>query len=319
MFRAGEAALADFSSELGHGVLHDGGEFCKTLHESGLEPFVQAQHVLQHQHLSTAVVAGPNADGRHRNGVRDGLGQGGRNPLKHHAENTRIHKGLGVLQQGRCGFLTAPLDFVSAEFVEGLGGKPQVPHDGDARFDQALHRFGNAASAFQFYRFGPAFLQQAPGVSQGLFTADLIGHKRHVGDQQRTLQATGHGAAVIDHVFQRNGQGRLVTLHHVAQRIADQHHVHAGLIDQPGESGVVGRDHDHTFACTAHASYPRHRHLVCVHWLLPTATGAIISANRSLCNVTEPWESQNSFDFDPRQGYGPAQLQPGLQNTLIRG
>lgn len=319
MFRAGEAALADFSAELGHGVLHDGGEFSKTLHESRLEPLVQAQHVLQHQHLPTAVVTGTDTDGRNGNGVRDGFCKRGWNALQHHAEHAGIHQGLSVLQQSRCGFLTAPLDFVSAEFVERLGGKPQVTHDGDACFDQALHRFGNTASAFQLHRFGPAFLQQAPGVAQRLFTADLIGHERHVGDQQRTLQATGHGPAMIDHVFQRNGQGRFVTLHHVTQRIADQHHVHAGLIDQPGESGVVRRDHDDTFPGTAHASDTRHRHLVCVHWLLPIATGAIISANRSLCNVTEPWECQNSFDFDPRQGYGPAQLQPGLQNTLIRG
>ena len=68
--------------------------------------------------------------------------------------------------------------------------------------------------------------------------ADVIRGERHVGDQEGALHAAAHGARVMQHLLHGDGQSVFVAQHDHAQRIADQHHVDAGFVDQP-RAGIV--------------------------------------------------------------------------------
>ena len=50
----------------------------------------------------------------------------------------------------------------------------------------------------------------------------------------------GYGPGVIDHVIHRDRHGRVVALDHHAERIAGQHNIDPGFIEQLGEAGIVG-------------------------------------------------------------------------------
>ena len=56
------------------------------------------------------------------------------------------------------------------------------------------------------------------------------------------MQPARDRAAVIDDVVQRDRHRGVVALDHHAERIADQHQVDAGVVDQRREAGVVGGD-----------------------------------------------------------------------------
>ena len=76
--------------------------------------------------------------------------------------------------------------------------------------------------------------------------------ERHVGDDQRALAAACHRRRVIRDVRKRHGQRRAVSLQHVAERIADQHHIDARAVEQRREARVVARQHCDSLACFAH-------------------------------------------------------------------
>ncbi len=46
----------------------------------------------------------------------------------------------------------------------------------------AAIRLASATPAFELDGIGPAFLEEATGVGDGLLVADLVGHERQVGD-----------------------------------------------------------------------------------------------------------------------------------------
>jgi hypothetical protein len=55
-------------------------------------------------------------------------------------------------------------------------------------------------------------------------------------------------ARVVGDVGDGDRQRRVVALHHVAQRIADQQGVDAGAVEQAREAGVVAGEHDDLLA-----------------------------------------------------------------------
>jgi hypothetical protein len=103
---------------------------------------------------------------------------------------------------------------------------------------QELHDLDLLLAALEFHHSGAAFLHQAHRVGKRQI-ARWITHERQVGDQERTLQATRHGCAVVDHVVHGDGHGGGVSLDHHAERVSNQHHIDAAGVEQCREAGII--------------------------------------------------------------------------------
>lgn len=102
---------------------------------------------------------------------------------------------------------------------------------------------GDFRPSFHLDRVRMPFLHQAADVLQRLFNAAVIRHKRHIRHDKRMLRPPSHRAAVMDHIVQRHRNRRIVTQHHIAERIADEQHIRAGLFRQLRRRIIVGGNH----------------------------------------------------------------------------
>ena len=119
-----------------------------------------------------------------------------------------------------------------------------MPHHRHAALGQEGDGLRHARAAFDLDGAAAGFLQHARGVHEGLLLGRLVRCKRHVDDDQRALGAAHHGVALQDHHLERDRHGGLQTVHHHAERVADQDHV-AIFVDQPRGMGVIRREaHD---------------------------------------------------------------------------
>ena len=75
----------------------------------------------------------------------------------------------------------------------------------------------------------PALTSASSGVAYG--------QERHVADDQRALRAAHHGLGVVEHLVHRDAHGRLVAEADLAERIADEQHRDAGLVEDAARSG----------------------------------------------------------------------------------
>ena len=100
----------------------------------------------------------------------------GRDQLKDESETSRLFQGQGLCPEALRGGLISALDPVPAQRMNGLRGKAQVTHDGDPSSDKGLHGFAcGSGSTLQFHRLNTGFLQDPPGVPEGIFRRDLVG------------------------------------------------------------------------------------------------------------------------------------------------
>ncbi len=82
-----------------------------------------------------------------------------------------------------------------------------MAHHRNAGFDNRLDGLAHVDAAFELDRLGAAFLKKPAGILQRLFSAHLIGKKRHVADHQRALASARDQARVIDHLVHSDRQG----------------------------------------------------------------------------------------------------------------
>jgi len=64
----------------------------------------------------------------------------------------------------------------------------------------------------------------------------------HVRDEEGAARSTAHGAGVMEHFVDGDGQGIFVAEHDHAERIADEDDVHAGFVNQARGRIVVSRE-----------------------------------------------------------------------------
>ena len=111
--------------------------------------------------------------------------------------------------------------------------------------------FCHEGAAFELDHFGTG-LHQGDGAGKGLFLVLLIAAEGQVGQHQRIAGTACHAARVVNHVLQGDGQRAAGALHHHAERIAHQQHVHAALVHQAGKAGVVAGQHGNLAAFRLH-------------------------------------------------------------------
>ena len=211
---------------------------------------VHAEHIVHHQHLPIGVFACADADGGAGNALGDGFAQrGGHAFHQYHACACCVVR-LGICQHGGSGIAT-PLHFVAAKHVDILRRKPDVGADGDGALLQELRGLGEHRAAFQFHHVR-ACCHQRSGGGKGLFFALLVAAKGQVGKDKAVAVAAGNVLGVVNHVFQRYGQGAALPLHGHAQRVANQQDFYARAVHQGGERGFVAGKHGDFFAVGFH-------------------------------------------------------------------
>ena len=231
---------------------------------------VEAEQVVQHQHLAVATGAGADADGRDRAGGGDLRGQCGRHAFQHQQGGAGFGHGERILAQPGGGGILAALHLEAAEAVHRLRGQAQMAANGDFALDQVADRVQLVAGAFQLDHARAGLDEAHRGGVR--FERRAVGTEREIGDLQRALRAAGDRSGVVDDVVDAHGQGRIVALHHHAQRIADQDQVAAVVVQHAGEAGVVAGQHHQLAAFGARLREHRHRpgFLRLAHaWFLP--------------------------------------------------
>ena len=118
-----------------------------------------------------------------------------------------------------------------------------MAHHRNAALDEERDRLGHALSAFDLDRAAPGFLHHARRGEESLFLGCFIGAERHVDDDKRPARAAHHRMALQDHHVERHRNRGLESMHHHAERIADEDHV-AVLVDDVRGMGVIRREHD---------------------------------------------------------------------------
>ena len=163
------------------------------------------------------------------------------------------HRRTGFLQ-GQCivaqalgSRLALALHLVAAHDVHGLRRQAEVAADGDATVDEEFDGFRHVAAAFQLDHLG-AGRHQRDGVAESLFRRFLVAAERHVGNDESAVRAAFDGSGMVGDVGDGHRKRGVVALDHIAQRIADQQTFNTGAVEQTGEAGVVGGEHDDLLA-----------------------------------------------------------------------
>src|SRR5215510_13789504 len=104
----------------------------------------QPKHVMDHEHLTVAMRARADADGRNSQPFGDLLGQVQWNTLQHQCEGPAILYRQSIAHDGFPLFLVFTLNLIAAKPVNRLRRQANVSHDRDANLDDglngALHR-----------------------------------------------------------------------------------------------------------------------------------------------------------------------------------
>jgi hypothetical protein len=224
----------------------------EVLYETRFAPGGDVEHVVQHEDLAIRVGPRADADDRHVQRFRDGLPQLGGNTFEQHDVGAGRFERPGLVDHALRGHVVAALHPEAAGFVDRLRLEPQVRAHGDVVPCEELDDFELPEPALQFHHLRATFLHEAHGIGEGDLGSRVTGEWQ-VRDEKRTVQAARHRFAVIDDVVHGHGHRSVVTLQHHAQRIADQHQIGVGIVDQHGEARVVTGEARDLLAFALHA------------------------------------------------------------------
>ena len=226
-------------------------EVCIAAEELRREILVLAQHIVDYQNLAIGLTSS-DTDDRHLDAVNDLLGQRSRHFFDHTGEAACFFKEFSIAEEfGSFGFL-ASTNGIGAKLVDALRRQTEVPHDGNACFENALDGFDDFNAAFQFERIAARFLHDADGIAHAFRGIHLIGAEGHIADNQSALGSTGHRACVVNHLVKGDGQCGVIACHHVGCTVAYEDDVDARSINDGGCGIVVGGEHGNLLALFLH-------------------------------------------------------------------
>ncbi|KAG0751085.1 hypothetical protein G6F24_014655 [Rhizopus arrhizus] len=149
---------------------------------------VQAEEVMQYQHLAIALRAGADADGRHVHRRRDLGSDRGRHAFEHHDAGAGSGHGPGIFHQLARGIASA-LDLEATQAQHRLRGQAQMRADRDLALDQIADDVDLEAGTFDLDHLGTGLQQLQRGIQRAFGRS--VGAKRQVGHQQRALRVEG--------------------------------------------------------------------------------------------------------------------------------
>ena len=247
MFRRRECALFHFAHVR---VCRRGGiipQMRERLGEARRARLVEAEHVVHHEHLAVALGAGADADSRDCDARSYFARQRRRHALDHDRKCARGFERGGVLEQSLAASGSvarfAALHAMPAHPMDRLRRQPDMTHHGNIDRRDSRHRVRDRDSPFELHRFRPAFLDEAPGVTQRVFGTHLVREERHVGDDQRAAPRPRDRTRVVDDLVDRDRERGVLAAHRHAETIADEQHVDAAVVEDPREWKVVRGQH----------------------------------------------------------------------------
>jgi len=214
--------------------------FLKVLHEFRCASSRNIEHVVKHENLAINVRSGADAyDGNIQFPGRR-LPDFIWNTLEQHDIGTCILQALcGIDHLARLIRLPA-LHLEATDFVHRLWLETQMSADGNVMAGKVPDNLDLTCTAFELDHHRATFLHQAHRVVECL-TRVGIAHERHVGNEEGVPQAASDGPRVIDNIVDSYRYRRIVTLNHHAERVANEHEVRAGGIDQRCVTRIVSR------------------------------------------------------------------------------
>lgn len=164
-----------------------------------------------------------------------------------HAGPGFLHPARGLDQSGGCG-LFAALNPVPAQRVDRLWGQAEMRPDGNVGGDDLLDGTHAGPRALDLDRLRAGFLDQSQRGVEGNFRAPLKGAEGQVGHYQRGGPDPGDACGMVEHVLDGHRECAVMALHHHAEAVPDEDHVHGCRVHDPCGVVVVRGDHDDPFA-----------------------------------------------------------------------
>ena len=196
------------------------------------------EDVVQHQNLAIDVRACTNSDNRHFENICHSLPDFARNTL----EQDNVSSGILQLLCGLNHFASVlgltTLHLESTKFVNRLGLQSQVRTNRNIMVGEMFNNIELAATALELDHHRATLLHKAHRVVERLRRV-CIAHERHVSDEKCMAQASCNCSRVVHDVINRYRHCRIVSLYNHAERIANEHNVGTGRIDQGREARVV--------------------------------------------------------------------------------
>ncbi len=118
--------------------------------------------------------------------------------------------------------------------------------------EYALDRLAYFGAPFEFHGFGAALFHDAYCRVEGLLAVALIGAKRQVAYNQCACHTFHYRCGMVYHLVESHRQCRHIACHHIGCGVADEYHIHSGLVDEFGHGIIVGGEHSYLFATLLH-------------------------------------------------------------------
>jgi hypothetical protein len=140
-------------------------------HELGRDAVLDAEHVVEHEHLAVAARPGADADGGDVDRVGDHAGHLVGHALEHDGEAAGGGQGLGVGDQGHGGVVLLPCTLNPPMACTDWGVRPRWPITGISASRMASIMGQALAPALELHRLG-AGAHQRGGVAHRLVDGD---------------------------------------------------------------------------------------------------------------------------------------------------
>ena len=198
------------------------------------------EDVVQHQDLTVDVRACADTYCRHVKSIFHGLPNLIGNALEQDDVSSGILQLLCRLDHFTSVICLATLHLESTELVNRLGLQAQVGANRNIVVREMFDDLKLAAAALELDHHRTTLLHKSHRVVERLRRV-CIAHERHVSDEKCMAQASGDRLRVVHDIVNSYRYRRIVSLYDHAERIANEHDVGTGRIDQGCIARVVSR------------------------------------------------------------------------------
>src|SRR5438309_616817 len=169
-------------------------------HEFGRLLEGQVQDVVEDEHLTIAVRACTDADGRRLNFSGDHGRYFARDAFQINAGHAGAIEGNGVPHQVLDGSQVFSLYLVAAHHVYRLRRQANVTGDWNFGVDNAANQVGALFATLDFHCFRARFLDVSGSIAHGVIGTDVIRAIRHISDEERVRHAAADSFGVVQHL-----------------------------------------------------------------------------------------------------------------------